>query len=67
VAIKIAEQAGLAKGINEWQTSFYSLDGNMDNYVWSVSNSLSEFHGETVIINAYSGQVEDILSYQKTY
>jgi len=66
-AIKIAEQAGLAKGINEWQTSLYSPDGSMKNYVWSISNILSEFHGETVIINAYSGQIEDLLYYHKTY
>ncbi len=66
-AIEIASRFGLEKGISQWQTSLHWYEGDINNYVWTVSNSLSEFNGRTVVIDAHTGQVYQILGYQKTY
>ncbi len=66
-AIKIAAQAGLAKGIKEWQTSLHWYYGNINNYVWTVSNRLSEFNGQTVVIDAFSGKVYEVTDYRIVY
>jgi len=63
-ALKIAAEAGLAKGIAEWKTELYWEAEKINNYVWSVSNLLSEFNGQTVIINASNGRVYEIINYQ---
>lgn len=63
-AIKIAADAGLARGIKEWKAEMYWYYGKINNYVWAISNNLSEFNGQTVIINAKSGEVYQISNYQ---
>lgn len=63
-AIKIAFEAGLAKGIDEWRAELNWQAGKINNYVWSVSNSLSKYNGQTVLINASNGKVYQILDYQ---
>jgi len=60
-AMKIAAKAGLEEGIEEWKVKLYWYYGKINNYVWSISNRISEFKGQTVIINASSGEVYEIL------
>jgi len=62
-AIKIAFEAGLAKGIDEWKVELNWWDKE-NNYFWSVSNTLSKYNGQTVLINASNGKVYQILDYQ---
>lgn len=63
-AIKIAAEAGLEKGIKEWKTELQLYHGKINDYVWSVSNTLSKYNGQVVIIDARSGKVYQILDYQ---
>ena len=66
-AIQIAHNAGLEEGIKEWKTSFNYYAGDIDDYIWAISNTLYEndYHsgGKTVIINSHSGEVIEILSW----
>jgi len=63
-ALKIAAEAGLEKGIEAWKTELYKYYGKIDNYVWAVSNRLTKFSGQTVIINAESGKIYEIIDYK---
>ncbi|MFA6995561.1 MAG: DUF5667 domain-containing protein [Patescibacteria group bacterium] len=63
-ALEIAKKSGLAKGTKEWTAGLYWYYGKINNYVWAISNNLSEFNGQTVIINAKSGEVYQISDYQ---
>ncbi len=63
-AIKIAAEAGLAKGIAEWKAELNWQAGKINNYVWSITNTLSKYNGQTVLINASNGKVYQILDYQ---
>ena len=56
-AIGIARQAGLEDGINPWRTNFYWYGGDINKYVWSISNDLSEGGGKEVVIDSNSGVV----------
>ena len=60
-AIAIAQNAGLEPGIREWRTSFHYYYGDIDDYVWTVDNTMYESSsrgsGNGVLINAYSGVV----------
>jgi hypothetical protein len=60
-AIGIARQAGLEDGIKPWQVTFYWFGGNIKNYVWGISNTISEWSGKVVVIDANSGVVIDTL------
>jgi len=66
-AIQIAHDAGLEDGIKEWRTSFNYFAGDIDDYIWSISNTLYENDGssggKTIIINAHNGDVIWILSW----
>ncbi|HKJ69080.1 MAG TPA: hypothetical protein VKA68_14065 [bacterium] len=73
-AKQIACNAGLERGIEAWRTSFHWYGGAWQTYVWSVSNTLGisnlgtmQFtsHGKTVIIDANSGVVLEMLSWVK--
>jgi hypothetical protein len=67
-AIQIARDAGLEDGIREWRTSFHFFAGDIDDYVWSVSNTLNENNGssggKTLTINSHTGEILKISSWQ---
>lgn len=65
-AREIAREAGLEKGIKEWKANLYWYYGKINNYVWSISNRLTETSGRTVIIDAKTGKVYQITDYQRT-
>ena len=66
-AIQIAHDAGLEDGIEEWKTSFTYSAGEIDDYIWSISNTLymddNTSSGRIVIINSHNGDVIDILNW----
>lgn len=64
IAIKIAQRAGLKKGIKPWKTSLHWYSGKVNNYVWTVSASFSEYSGQTAVIDASSGKVYSLDNYQ---
>lgn len=53
-AIEIADGAGLEKGESDWSASFtWSTIG----YVWNVKNYFSKYNGQTVMIDANTGEL----------
>ncbi|MBN1996742.1 hypothetical protein JW935_04260 [candidate division KSB1 bacterium] len=64
-AILIAKEAGLEDGIKEWKTSFHWFAGDLQTFVWTVSNTLSESgsgegytaSGKVVVIDANTGEI----------
>lgn len=72
-ALEIAKEAGLEEGIKEWGVgSVHWYGGDLDTYVWGISNTLREDDdgsagGQAVIIDANTGEVMDeIMSWIRT-
>jgi hypothetical protein len=56
-AIEIAKKAGLQTGVKPWKADFRWRGRKYGTYVWEVENTLSDTHGEAVLIDANSGAV----------
>lgn len=65
-AIEIAKQYGFEEGIKEWTVKFHYSAGPINNYVWSIQNTLTEdkstpnqyrASGKALIINAVDGSI----------
>ncbi len=57
MAVNLAKQSGLEDGIKPWQASFYWFGGTINKYVWCITNYLTEFSGECLILDSNSGIV----------
>lgn len=68
-AISIARESGLQDGIRAWQTDFYWYAREFKTYIWSITNTSSfstnplSGSGQTIIVDANSGQVLTTLSW----
>jgi hypothetical protein len=65
-AIEIAKQNGFEEGIKDWSISFHFYAGALNNYVWEISNTLTEdksvpnqylASGKVLLINAMDGSI----------
>ena len=57
MAVHSAQQAGFEGGIKPWQVSFHWCGGAINNYVWGITNYLTEFSGHCLLIDSNSGDV----------
>ncbi|MCH7576115.1 MAG: hypothetical protein IIA59_13470 [Candidatus Marinimicrobia bacterium] len=55
--VQAAITYGLKQGEYPWTLRFYFFYGEVNRYVWSVSNSLSESGGRTLVIDASNSSV----------
>jgi hypothetical protein len=69
-AIKIAREAGLEPGLDEWRAHFHWYGGEFHTYVWTVENTLTadgstgQRGGRSVLIDANSGAVLQSLNWE---
>ena len=56
-ALVVADEAGLEEGICGWGTSFHWFAGDLQSYVWTVSNCLTETSGRGALIDGNSGEL----------
>jgi len=68
-ARRIASEAGLEQGLDDWETSLHWWGSEPETYVWTISNTLSsdqntgQSNGKSVVIDANSGEVMQILDW----
>lgn len=64
-AYELAQKAGLQGIPSEWKPEFTWHGGNLNTYVWNVSNNFGKNMGQTVIIDANNGDILDINDWEK--
>lgn len=64
-AQEIAKKAAFSNDSSNWKTDFTWHGGNLNTYVWTVSNNFGKSMGQTVIIDANTGEVLDINDWEK--
>ena len=56
-AKRIAEQAGLEAGLEDWRIGFIWWGAEYQTYVWQVHNTLTKRSGRTLVLDANTGEV----------
>lgn len=69
-AVRIAREAGLAPGVRPWETSFHFYHGELQRFVWTVTNTTCETddgvrEGDSVLIDASQETVLRISQWHK--